>query len=457
MTKRQVLPVIYFVFRHNAGPASTRFGGFVRRLVKSGKMPEADYRTVALEELIFALDQDGGGAIYDGENNQVFHDASFVYFKSWEGMPEEASMVASYLHAKGIPFEDQVVKHAGMHKASQFWKLWAAGVPVVPTIVSNTLPSEEFLKQSIGNGPYLIKPTHGEKGRGVERLDTYHQLPKNLHGLVLQPFISNTGDYRVMTYGYTVRGALYRKASAGKIVNNTSQGAHSEYIEQDDVTEGIAEIAEKAARAAEHAIAGVDVIADSEEKLYVLEVNQGSQIVTGHYTDKKIAAFAEFIGERYEDRYTRKRQTTQLQPIGRHVIVNLPEIGIKNIRAKVDTGAYQSVVHASDIREYVDDMGRATLEYKVLLGHDAVKNKDISSVMQTTHDFTKATIKNSFGHRQTRYVVMLKIAVNGRIMRTGVTLTDRSDMAIPILLGRRFLRGRYSVNVELGKPKEERG
>jgi hypothetical protein len=37
------------------------------------------------------------------------------------------------------------------------------------------------------------------------------------------------------------------------------------------------------------------------------------------------------------------------------------------------------------------------------------------------------------------------------MMKTGITLTDRKDMVAPVLLGRRFLRGRYIVNVELSR------
>ena len=447
MTK-QTLPVVYFVFRRNAGPISTRFGGFVRRLVKPGAMPEADYRTVALEELIFALSVSSCAAIYNNNGTQVFHDASFVYFKSWESMPEEASMIASYLQAKGIPFEDQAVRHAGMHKASQFWKLWAADVPVVPTIVASELPALAFVREALGNAPYLVKPIHGEKGRGVEKIDSYDALPKNLKGLVLQPFINNDGDYRVMTYGYAVRGALHRKGKSGAVVNNTSQGAASEYVESTELPEATRKIAEKAARTVEYAVAGVDVMTDREGKSYVLEVNQGSQIVTGHFTDKKIAAFAEFMNERVDERYARQKQNSKLNTIGRYVHVNFPDFGVKQVFAKVDTGAYQSSVHATDICE-VEENGVKYLEFSLFDGHGKTANHKIPKCRVSEYEIT--TVKNSFGLQQTRYVIKTRIAINGRMMKTGITLADRKDMVAPVLLGRRFLRGRYLVNVELSR------
>lgn len=453
MTKAQTLPVVYIVFRHNAGPTSTRFGGFVKRLVKSGAMPKAEYKPVALEELIFALGSDGSGAIYDADDTQVLHDASFVYFKSWEGMPEHTAMVVSYLQAKGIPFEDQAVRHAGVHKASQFWKLWSAGVSVIPTIVASTRPSRVFVESILGNAPYLIKPIHGEKGRGVEKIDSYDDLPATLEGLVLQPFIANDGDYRVMTYGYTVRGALLRTAGAGKVVNNTSQGGTSVYVEREELSGTIIKIAEKAARVTEHAVAGVDVMVAQNGTLYVLEVNQGSQIVTGHFTDKKIAAFAEFMNERIGERYTRTKQNSKLDVIGRYVHVNFPEFGVKQVFAKVDTGAYQSAVHATDIRE-VEENGTRYLEFSLFDGHGKTAQHKVPKCRVS--EYEKTTVKNSFGAQQIRYVVKTRIAINGRMMKTGITLTDRKDMVAPVLLGRRFLRGRYIVNVELSRIGFER-
>lgn len=448
MTKTPSLPVVYVVFRRNTGPTSMRFGGFVRRLVKSGAMPKAEYKAVALEELVFALGADGSGAIFEADGAQVFHDASFVYFKSWEGMPEHTAMVVSYLQAKGIPFEDQAVRHAGVYKASQFWKLWTAGVSVVPTIIAPTRPDKALVETILGGAPYLIKPIHGEKGRGVEKIDSYNDIPATLTELVLQPFITNDGDYRVMTYGYTVRGALLRSAGAGRVVNNTSQGGTSVYIERDELPDDIVKIAEKAARVTEHAVAGVDVMVGKDNKPYVLEVNQGSQIVTGHFTDKKIAAFGEFMNERVSERYARTKQSSKLDVIGRYVNVNFPEFGVKQVFAKVDTGAYQSAVHATDIRE-VKEGGVNYLEFSLLDGHGKTAAHKIPKCRVAEYEIT--TVKNSFGLQQKRYVVKTRIAINGRMMKTGITLADRKDMVAPVLLGRRFLRGRYVVNVELSR------
>ena len=448
MTKHQSRPVVYVVFRTDAGPTSTRFGGFVKRLKRLAPMPDAEYRTVALEDIRFLIDQNMNAKITDTQGRQLFHDASFVYFKSWEGMQEEVSMVVSYLEAKGISYEDRAVRSAGTYKATQTWRLWARNLSVIPTVIARVLPEKSVVEEVLGKGSYLLKPIHGEKGRGVQKIESYDALPKDIDGLMLQPYIDNSGDYRVLTYGYEVRGALYRRGLEGSAVNNTSAGGTSSFVEADAVEETVKHLAVRAAKTVEYAVAGVDIMVGNDDVARVLEVNQGSQIATGHFVEKKAEAFATFLQERLDARYPRKKQNDKLAVIGRYVTISFPEFGSKNVFAKVDTGAYQSAVHATDIQEITEGNTRF-LEFSLLDGHGKTAGHKTPKCRVSEYEIT--TVKNSFGGQQSRYIIKTRIAINGRMMKTGITLTDRKDMVAPVLLGRRFLRGRYIVNVELSR------
>lgn len=441
-------PIVYIVFRSNAGAKSTRFGGFIKRLQRLADMPDAVYKTVALEDMKFVINTEQQASILNHNGLQIFHDASLVYFKSWEGMPETASMAVSYLEAKGIPYEDSAVRGAGIHKASQTWRLWKDGVSVVPTFVAKSRPTKEAVEPSLGEAPYLTKPIHGEKGRGVQKYASYDDVPEDMQGLLLQPYIENDGDYRVLVYGYEVRGALKRVGKDGSVVNNTSAGGASDFLDVSEIPELIKSLAVRAAKACEHAIAGVDVMVSKDGQAMVLEVNQGSQIVTGHFVEEKAEAFASFLRERLDDRYMRSRQNDKLAVIGRYVNVNFPEFGLKGVFAKVDTGAYQSAIHAADIKEVTKD-SKKVLEFKLLDGHG--KSLGHKTSKYVVDEYEKTFVKSSNGHRQPRYLIKARISINGRMMKTGLTLTDRKDMVAPVLLGRRFLRGRYIVNVELSR------
>lgn len=449
-------PVVYIIFRYNHGENSPRFGGFIKRLQAKSYVPDAVYKTVALSELKFVVDNNGEAKIYGPNNQQMFHDASFVYFKTWEKMPERASALAIYLQAKGIPFEDHHAIYAGHSKLPQTFRLWADGLPVIPTIFVSSMLDKKFVEETIGKGPYLVKPASGEKGNGISICKTAQEANRAVaghsSGALVQPFIENNGDYRVWVYGYEVKGGIFRVAQNGQFVNNTSKGAASEYISTGEMPEDVRKLARRAAVAAGNSVAGVDILPSSDGIKYVLEVNQGSQIVTGHERDKKMKAFGEYLEARMESTYKRVKQPARLQIIGRHVRVNIPEFKVKGILAKVDTGAYQSAIHASDIKEIVLEDGSKALEFLMLEGHTKA---DGLSVKCVAHDYDIVQVTNTSGKPEARYRIKTAISLNGRMMKTPITLTDRSDMMSPLLLGRRFLRGRYMVNVELSRSAYE--
>ena len=142
---------------------------------------------------------------------------------------------------------------------SQLFKLWSQNVNVTPLIYSTQPIPQKTLSKLNGKHGYIVKPIHGQKGKGVQLVATIKGIAPNS---LVQPYIENEGDYRVLVYGFKVRGALYRKAADGMVVNNTSAGASSNYLSASEVPKDVAELAVKAAKATNHSIAGVDVIVE---------------------------------------------------------------------------------------------------------------------------------------------------------------------------------------------------
>ncbi|MBK9701099.1 MAG: ATP-dependent zinc protease [Flavobacteriales bacterium] len=56
-------------------------------------------------------------------------------------------------------------------------------------------------------------------------------------------------------------------------------------------------------------------------------------------------------------------------------------------------------------------------------------------------------MKSSTGQTTRRYLISTRVRLNGHTVRTQFTLFDRSDMKHQVLLGRKFLRGRFVVDV----------
>jgi hypothetical protein len=123
--------------------------------------------------------------------------------------------------------------------------------------------------------------------------------------------------------------------------------------------------------------------------------------------------------------------------LGKYELVQIPELGKKDVKAKVDSGAKTCSIHASNIRVRKKN-GVSVLECFLLGDH----SKKVSF-----ENFSTRIVKSSNGISQTRYAVKLKAKVFRRTYMTEFTLSNRTSMRFPILLGRRFLRKRYLIDV----------
>jgi hypothetical protein len=124
--------------------------------------------------------------------------------------------------------------------------------------------------------------------------------------------------------------------------------------------------------------------------------------------------------------------------IGRRDVIDLPDFGIRNIRSKIDTGAYTSSIHSADVEVLQGNPNK--LVFKII-GNEGEEKEII------TTDFSERMIKNSFGSIEKRFVVKTKILIFNKIFETEFSLSDRSGMKYPILLGRKFLREKFLVDV----------
>ena len=112
--------------------------------------------------------------------------------------------------------------------------------------------------------------------------------------------------------------------------------------------------------------------------------------------------------------------------------VNIPSLGLENVIAKVDTGAYSGALHCSKIREYKRKSdGKFVLLFTPSYNH---------SNRQKLTKYVKSYVRSSTGHRIRRYLFDTKIVIKDVEYPIRIGLSDRSDMNYEILVGRRFLR-----------------
>jgi len=119
-------------------------------------------------------------------------------------------------------------------------------------------------------------------------------------------------------------------------------------------------------------------------------------------------------------------------------IVSLPELGVLHLRAKVDTGARTSSLHATDI-ELFERGGEEWARFKI----DAVEeHHQIVEAPRVAHRM----ITSSNGERQKRLIIKTELAMGNHSFRAEFSLADRSDMVFPMLIGRTSLRNRFLVD-----------
>ena len=132
----------------------------------------------------------------------------------------------------------------------------------------------------------------------------------------------------------------------------------------------------------------------------------------------------------------------KLQIIGTTDCIDFMDAEIENLPCKIDTGAAISAIHADRI-QIIEKNGVDFLAFKLL----DKKHPKFNNIEILTSDFTEKRIKNSFGEAENRFQVKLKIRVFDKVYNSSFTLTNRKQMAYPVLLGKKFLKGKFLVDV----------
>ena len=131
----------------------------------------------------------------------------------------------------------------------------------------------------------------------------------------------------------------------------------------------------------------------------------------------------------------------KLLTLGWREWVGLPELGIDAIKAKVDTGARTSAIHAFELKTFVED-GRERIQFRI---HPV--QKDTSTEITCTADILdKRVVTDSGGHKEERFVIHTLLTIGNDSWPIEATLTARDNMMFRMLLGRTALKGRARVN-----------
>lgn len=131
--------------------------------------------------------------------------------------------------------------------------------------------------------------------------------------------------------------------------------------------------------------------------------------------------------------------------------LNLPELSLGPLKAKVDTGAKTCALHAF----YVEPFTRNGLPW-VRFGVHPIQRRPEPEIHCAAPVVDRRTVTDSGGHRELRYVIETVLQLADYRLKAQITLTDRENMRFRMLLGRNALRGNFLIDPSrsyaLGKP-----
>ncbi len=137
-----------------------------------------------------------------------------------------------------------------------------------------------------------------------------------------------------------------------------------------------------------------------------------------------------------------KKPRPPKQILGWRELVELPDLGLEGLKAKLDTGARTSALHAHHI-EVIERDGARWVRCRLSTHSGRIRDE----VRVELPVVEMRQVRSSSGHAELRPVIRTRLTLGGRTRLAELTITDRADMRYPMLVGRTALKaGRFLVD-----------
>lgn len=133
--------------------------------------------------------------------------------------------------------------------------------------------------------------------------------------------------------------------------------------------------------------------------------------------------------------------STSFPIIGWREWVSFPVLKLSLVKAKIDTGARSSALHAFAIERFQNN-GKPMLRFKI----HPIQKDDHTTITAEAELLEERQVRDSGGHTEMRPVILTEIVLAQYRWPIELTLTNRSSMGFRMLLGRQALRQRFLID-----------
>jgi glutathione synthase/RimK-type ligase-like ATP-grasp enzyme len=226
-------------------------------------------------------------------------DAILIRAKGLRNYFDVVKAVSTYAKLHSVAVINDYSDFRDSSKLTQAVQFFLADIPVATCVFASKGVLEEKMPLPFGF-PCVMKANFGAHGNDnylVKSIDEARGVALNNPGknFVLQRFVPNDGDYRILVAGDETL-VIRRKAVGDSHLNNTSQGGVAELVNVADLPTDVIRDARKIADILSMKIAGVDALADSNTgEFYFLEVNSQPQLMSGVFMDEKVEVIGRYL------------------------------------------------------------------------------------------------------------------------------------------------------------------
>lgn len=250
----------------------------------------------ALLDDLFVSVGDGEFYIYDSRNKVELKEYDVIFFRGsrFKASMDVVATINAYANINNIKTVNTYGANRDPSKLLQAVNFELMNIPVAKTVLVNDAGLKSLSEDGLDDWvfPCILKARYGSHGNDNYLVKSKQEVVSIVNqdktkGYVLQRFIENDGDFRILIVGKEAI-VIGRNAQDGSHLNNTSQGGSASLVLSDSIPIEIKDHARNILSFYDMTIGGVDAIQDKTTgEFFFLEVNAQPQLMTGAFIEEK--------------------------------------------------------------------------------------------------------------------------------------------------------------------------